>query len=451
MNRKTPLLAAILLALSLSAFAAQQAPANDMTAPLHLMKPDYPTPYGTPTVAEVTKVLDRVFNYLDAVTPAKVIDKNTNQEIKDFSKLDDNSVFAPGDYRLTSYEWGVTYAGMLAAGAATGEKRYTDYTNKRVTLLADLAKPTLARLKANPQAKSPVLRALDPHALDDIGALCVSFIKAKRAGLQADVTPLLDSCRTFIGTREHRLADGTLARLRPQPDTLWLDDMFMGVPAWANLGKMTGDRKYFDESVKQIQQFSQRMFNPQKNIYMHGWVQGMDAHPEFHWARANGWAVMTMVEVLDVLPEDHPGRNAVLQQLRAHVKGLVSYQDGTGFWHQLLDRPDSYLETSATAIYAYSMARAINKGYIDRAAYAPTVMLAWNAVATKVNEKGQVEGTCVGTGMGFDPAFYYYRPINVFAAHGYGPVLLAGAEVINMLKSQKFEINDSSLQLVTRK
>ena len=451
MNRKNHLLTAILVALALPAHAAPQAPLNDVTAPLHLMKPDYPTPYGAPTVADVSKVLDRVFTYLDAVTPAKVIDQNTKQEIRDFSKIDDNTVFAQGDYRLTSYEWGVTYAGMLAAGAATGEKRYIDYTNKRVALLADLARPTLARLKANPQAKSPVLRTLEPHALDDIGALCVAFIKAKRNGLQADVTPLLDSCRNFIGSKEHRLADGTLARLRPQPDTLWLDDMFMGVPAWAQLGKLTGERKYFDESVKQILQFSQRMFNPQKGIYMHGWVQGMDVHPEFHWARANGWAVMTMVEVLDVLPEDHPGREAVLKQLRAHVKGLASYQDGTGFWHQLLDRPDSYLETSATAIYAYSMARAINKGYIDRMAYAPAVMLAWNAVATKVNAKGQVEGTCVGTGMGFDPAFYYYRPINVFAAHGYGPVLLAGAEVINMLKLHKFEINDSSLQLVTRK
>jgi len=449
MNRTTPLLAAILLALSLPASA--QAPANDVTSPLHAMKVDYPTPYGPPTVAEVSKVMDRVYTYLDAVTPAKVIDKNTKQEIKDFSKLDDNTVFAPADFRLTSYEWGVTYAGMLAAGASTGDKRYTDYAYKRITLLADLAKPTLARLKSNPQAKSPVQRALEPHALDDIGALCVSFIKARQSGLQTDVTPLLDSCRTFIGSKEHRLSDGTLARMRPQPDTLWLDDMFMGVPAWAQLGKLTGERKYFDESVKQIQQFSQRMFNPQKNIYMHGWVQGMDAHPELHWARANGWAVMTLVEVLDALPEDHPGRNAVLQQLRAHVKGLVSYQDGTGFWHQLLDRPDSYLETSATAIYAYSMARAINKGYIDRAAYAPAVMLAWNAVATKVNAKGQVEGTCVGTGMGFDPAFYYYRPINVFAAHGYGPVLLAGAEIITLLKTQKFEINDSALQLVTRK
>jgi lysophospholipase L1-like esterase len=57
-----------------------------------------------------------------------------------------------------------------------------------------------------------------------------------------------------------------------------------------------------------------------------------------------------------------------------------------------------------------------------------------------------VEGTCVGTGMAFDPAFYYYRPVSVFAAHGYGPVLLAGAELIRMLKNCRLEINDSSLQ-----
>ena len=78
-------------------------------------------------------------------------------------------------------------------------------------------------------------------------------------------------------------------------------------------------------------------------------------------------------------------------------------------------------------------------------------LLGWNAVSTKVNATGQVEGTCVGTGMGFDPAFYYYRPINVFAAHGYGPVMLAGAEVILLLRNNDFEINDSSLQLKVNK
>ncbi len=65
---------------------------------------------------------------------------------------------------------------------------------------------------------------------------------------------------------------------------------------------------------------------------------------------------MAMVELLDVLPETHPQRNAIIEQLRAHVKGLTSYQSAQGFWHQVTDRNDSYLETFATAIYAYCFA-----------------------------------------------------------------------------------------------
>jgi hypothetical protein len=73
-------------------------------------------------------------------------------------------------------------------------------------------------------------------------------------------------------------------------------------------------------------------------------------------------------------------------------------------------------------------------------------MLAWNAITTKINSKGQVEGTCVGTGMSFEPLFYYHRPVNVYAAHGYGPVLLAGAELYQLSGTNGFKINDSSLQ-----
>jgi rhamnogalacturonyl hydrolase YesR len=190
------------------------------------------------------------------------------------------------------------------------------------------------------------------------------------------------------------------------------------------------------------------MFNMEKRVYFHGWVEAMTEHPEFYWARANGWAFMTEVELLEVLPEDYPLRPAILNLLKLHARGLAAYQSGSGFWHQLLDRPDSYLETSATAIYTYCFARAINRGWIDPLAFGPMTLLAWNAVSTKVNAKGQVEGTCVGTGMAFDPAFYYFRPTSAFAAHGYGPVLLAGAEMINLLKNKRFEINDSSVQLL---
>ena len=107
-----------------------------------------------------------------------------------------------------------------------------------------------------------------------------------------------------------------------------------------------------------------------------------------------------------------------------------------GLWHQLLDRNDSYLETSASAIYAYAIAHAVNRGWINRRTYAPVAMLAWQGVATKVNANGEVEDVCVGTGVAFDPAFYYFRPRHVRAAHGYGPVLLAGSEVMAMLRTK---------------
>lgn len=426
--------------------------ANDSTTPLHLLQPDYPVPYGQPKIEDVTKVLNRVYTYLDTTTPAQLIDRQTEQPIVDLAKFNPNAIIKPGDYRLTSYEWGVTYAGMLLASEATGDPRYADYTNKRLAFLASLIPYFRAQVDANPQANTPLRAMLAPHALDDAGAMAAAMIKATRAGgVKTDLRPQINTYLDYITKKEHRLADGTLARNRPQPNTLWLDDLFMSVPALAQMGKLTGDAKYYDESVKQVLQFSKRMFNKEKGLYMHGWVEGMNVHPEFHWARANGWGVMTAVELLDVLPDNHPGRAALLDLLRAHVRGLAACQSGSGFWHQLLDRNDSYLETSATAIYVYSIARAINRGWIDPLAYAPMTLLAWNAVSTKVTDKGQVEGTCVGTGMGFDPAFYYHRPINVYAAHSYGPVLLAGAEVINLLKKKTFEINDSSLQLTQKK
>jgi unsaturated rhamnogalacturonyl hydrolase len=61
------------------------------------------------------------------------------------------------------------------------------------------------------------------------------------------------------------------------------------------------------------------------------------------------------------------------------------------------------------------------------------VAFGWNAAASKVNAAGQVEGICVSTGMAFDPAFYYHRPVSKFAAHGYGPLIYAASEVFSLL------------------
>lgn len=450
---KASLLAAAISAAFLPFAQAQDNPVKttDTNTPLHAMQPDYPTPYGETTTKDIKAVLDRVHTYLEASTPARLVDPQSGKEIKNYKKPGKDAVLEQGDFRLTSYEWGVTYAGMLLAGEATGDKRFTDYTARRLSFLADLAPYYREQIKENPEGDNPLRQMLAPHALDDAGAMCAAMIKAERYGVtKADLRPIIDNYIDYISNKEFRLPDGTLARNRPLPNTIWLDDLFMSVPALAQMGKLSGEQVYFDDAVKQVVQFSERMFNKDKGLFMHGWVQGMEPHPQFHWARANGWALMTLVELLEVLPEDHAGYNTVLEQLQAHIEGLAAYQAGPGFWHQLIDRNDSYLETSATAIYTYSIARAINRGWINRQAYGPMVLLAWNAVATKVNEKGQVEDTCVGTGMGFDPAFYYYRPVNVYAAHGYGPVLLAGAEMINLLKATDFELNDSAIQFSSR-
>jgi rhamnogalacturonyl hydrolase YesR len=287
-----------------------------------------------------------------------------------------------------------------------------------------------------------------PRSLDESGAMCAALIKAEIAGLGGkQLRPWIDNYLRFVSAGQFRLADGTLARNRPLPETLWLDDLYMSVPCLAQAGKLTGEKRYYDDAARQVLQFSARMFDRQKGLYMHGWVAGMQHHPQFHWARANGWAIMAMAELLEVLPPDHPDRARILAQFREHAAGLIATQGHAGLWHQLLDRNESYEETSASAMFVFGIARGINRGWLDPLAFGPPASLGWNAVAGKVNAKGQVEGVCVGTGMGWDPMFYMYRPVHVLAAHGYGPVLLAGAEMIELRKiNPNIGLHDGGVQ-----
>ncbi|OQD42025.1 family 88 glycosyl hydrolase [Croceivirga radicis] len=445
MNKTKKLLP--ILCLCCLALSAQQK-MNDATAPLHLMQPQYDYPYGVPDKAKINSVLSKVHAYLESTTPTTIVDKNKGKEITDFKNLEKaaNLTFGAADFRLVSYEWGVTYAGMLLATQATKNPKYANYTNNRISFLADLY-PNLQKWeKKHPEGEHPMHTVLHPNALDDAGAICAAMLKAKREGLDAPVDPMVNNFIDYISNKQLRLLDGTLARNRPMKNSLWLDDLFMSVPALAQMGAYTNNNTYFDDATQQVLQFAERMFVPEKGLFMHAYIMDMESHPTFYWGRANGWAVMTMVELLEVLPKEHKNYNKVLELLRKHISGLAKLQSANGLWHQLLDKNDSYLETSASAIFTYAMARAINRGYIDAKAYGPAVCLAWNAVAEQVNEKGQVTGTCVGTGMGFDPAFYYYRPVNVYAAHGYGPVLLAGAEVLLLLQNAHPKMNDSAVQ-----
>ena len=112
---------------------------NDNNTPLHLMKPAYRIGYGVSKSEEVKQVMDRVLQYIDAETPAALVDKNTGAPVTDYKKITASTQLKQGGFRLTSYEWGVTYSGVLAAYAVTGDNAYRDYVVKRHQLLADIA------------------------------------------------------------------------------------------------------------------------------------------------------------------------------------------------------------------------------------------------------------------------------------------------------------------------
>ena len=410
---KSVMIAAMCLLFSMHNMRAQEVQ-NDATAPLHLMKPAYRYHYGVVEAKDVKATMDRVKNYLT---------NNTFTELDETGKM-----LKRGDFRLTSYEWGVTYSAMLRAGQLTGDKSYTKYADDCMIFLSKQA-PKFKALLDKGENIDPLMRqVVRPAALDDAGAICCAMIKSGNKALKDQIETYYD----YIANKQYRYSDGQFARMRPVANTVWLDDMFMGIPALA----LHGD---IEEAKKQFQLFHDKMWVEEKCLYRHGWVPG-EHHPSFFWGRANGWALLTACELLDV--EESP---LIMKHFKEHLSGLLALQDYDGGWHQLLDKPQTYLETSCTAIYCYCLAHAINKGWIEAEPYVGQTLLAWNYVNAHVNEKGQVEGTCVGTGLAFDPAFYAYRPVNNYAAHGYGPVIWAGAEIYQMLLNMCIKMNDSAV------
>ena len=167
-----------------AAFNLQAQKQNDVTTPLHAMQPDYPVPYVIPGKADVKKVLDRIYNYLDTVTPPVMINKKTGAVLNDPAQLDTNSAVKQGDFRLTSYEWGVTYAAMLRAAETTGDKRYATYVKDRFDFLSKWIPAVKAKFPVEYIRSQRFLhQPIDPHALDDAGAVCAAMIKAQRAGI----------------------------------------------------------------------------------------------------------------------------------------------------------------------------------------------------------------------------------------------------------------------------
>jgi len=152
----------------------------------------------------------------------------------------------------------------------------------------------------------------------------------------------------------------------------------------------------------------QYLMDRQTGLWFHGWT--FDGHHNFaqaRWARGNSWLTIAIPEFLELvdLPENNATRRYLLQVLESQVSALAKCQDDSGLWHTLLDDPHSYLESSATAGFAYGILKAVRKRYID-ASYAPVAEKAIQGVIKHINPAGELTQTSFGTAMGSDLEFY---------------------------------------------
>jgi hypothetical protein len=180
--------------LSLSLFSQKNiGNANDSNTPLHLVKADYPVPYGIPNHTEVKTTIDRVKKYLESTTPFEMIDQE-GKTIADLNKINAQSALKKGDFRIVSYEWGVTYAAMLRVAQITGDNSYKKYAFDRLAFITNVL-PNYTKLMGKGEDwadKGPFKNLLNPQALDDCGAMCTAMLKATLDGAEAPFAPLID-------------------------------------------------------------------------------------------------------------------------------------------------------------------------------------------------------------------------------------------------------------------
>jgi len=435
---------AVVLALLLAVTLEGQAPAPPQgqgRSDPSFTQPSLPPgiDYTVPTEAEITRALGRIRDYFVRSTPYRVIDTATGKPLADLKTLTRTAGIdlRPGEFNDWTYSMGVVLAGMLHASDVTGDRSFEEYTRKNFAFIFDhLDFFRRQAAQFGPQAYG-YRRLLDMHELDDCGAIGAALIKANARWKDPRYRPVIDLVADFVSHKMQRMPDGTLARPRPYPVSMWADDMYMSIPFLAQMGVLTGDRAYFDDAANQVVQYAARLMNPTTGLFDHTWFAHEQVDPKFYWGRGNGWALMATAELLSVMPDDHPRRQQVLDIFRRGAQGAAAVQGGSGFWHQLLDRTDSYLESSATAMFTFAIARGVNRGWLQPL-YGPVAQAGWRALETRIRPDGTIEGTVVGTTAAYDAVYYYNRPTDPQAMQGFGAALMAGAEVLAMIRN--FEI-----------
>ncbi len=381
-------------------------------------------------------VVRRVADYILEHGELSFKDVNTGKiykstkEIPEGAKVTFTSPF--GEWHYTD---GVLNMALIDLSNFLEDKKYADYAAAQIAFGMDNYKYFEKRYNKDidgPHYLYPFGQLWTMRELDDCGAMGASMIDVYQTVKRDDYKEYIEKTAKHITEEQDRLADGTLARKFPHEMTIWADDLYMSVPFLARMGKLSGDKKYWDDAILQIKNFTKYLWDQNKELYWHCYYTDLKRNGVAHWGRCNGWVIMAKVNLLNFLPEDYPGREDIIKDLERQILGIAKYQSADGLWHQLLDKNDSYLESSCSAMFIYSIARAVNQKWIDQR-YGSIAIRGWEGLKeNKIRLDGQVKDICVGTGIEDNLVFYYDRPARLNEKHGLGAVIDAGIEVIKL-------------------
>lgn len=348
----------------------------------------------------------------------------------------ENTLFGRWNYPL-----GVTMYGLLHTAIAIGSEDIKNYIKDHVQLCIDTLEYALWDKEQYGGATSihNLLTSID--SLDDCGSFASMMLEVnKYLGLR-DVKKVADYVGDYIYNHQSRLEDGTFFRKEMMHHfhnmTMWADDLYMSVPFLVRYSQFTGDQKYLDDAANQFFGFKKRLFMPEEKIMSHVYDFKYDSKTNVPWGRGNGWVVFSMTELLEVLPEDHPKRNDLIDFLNTLCEGYLALQDDEGMWHQVLNDHESYPETSCTSMFIYAFSRGIRFGWLKSPEkYVKAIYKAWKGISkTSVDSNGNVYGVCRGSEFSFIADYYKYElGWNLNDTHGTGIVMLAGIEVIRLNK-----------------
>ncbi|MBW4889221.1 glycoside hydrolase family 88 protein [Mucilaginibacter sp. HMF5004] len=389
--------------------------------------------YGQTSNTE--EVVRRVADHIIKNTTFKFVNTKTHEKYESTKGLaSSGDVKAESTYNKWMYVNGVLTIGMMQTATVLNDTKYSDYSQHNFEFIFN----NLAYFEE--LYKQKVKTEYGPYFsmsnLDACGAMGAGLFDVDLLAHKKEYRAYLDRAADYISHKQLRFPDGTLSRPQPRYMTLWADDLFMSVPLLARMGKLTGDTRYFDDAIKQVENFNKYLYDDRTGLFFHNYFTDVEMNGVGHWGRANGWLAVAQCQLISNLPANHPKRAELIRLLLRQIVGFSRYQDQTGLWHQVLDKPDSYLETSVTAMYAYSVAHAVNEGWINPR-YLAIAKEAWKGLSTKITPDGELQDVCIGTNMEENLSFYYNRPKELNDTHGLGALLMAGTELIKAEKNAK--------------